>query len=110
MPTGVTLAGAGYTAYSSSKAAVGGLTRVMAADLAPHGIRVNGIVPGSMVTELTQKLYADPVVAEDLRQKHPIGRVGHPQDIDGIAIFLASDEPAFATRHQFFVDGGISVR
>ncbi len=109
-PTGVTMEGAGYTAYSSSKAAVGGLTRVMAGDLAAHDIRVNTIVPGSIVTELTQPLYDNPVIAETLRQKHPIGRVGQPSDIDGIAIFLASDESTFATGHAFFVDGGLCIR
>jgi len=109
-PTGQTMAGATFTAYSASKAGVMGLTRVMAADLAEHGIRVNGIVPGSIVTELTAPLYADPVVAEQLRQRHPIGRYGQPEDLDGIAIFLASDESAFATGSHFFLDGGMCVR
>jgi NAD(P)-dependent dehydrogenase (short-subunit alcohol dehydrogenase family) len=109
-PTGVTMEGAPYTAYSASKAGVTGLTRVMAGDLARHGIRVNGIVPGSIVTELTQRLHDDPVIAEALRQKHPIGRVGQPRDLDGIALFLASDESSFATGSHFFVDGGMCVR
>ena len=109
-PTGITLEGVGYTAYATSKAGVAGLTRVMAADLAKHGIRVNSIVPGSIVTELTAPLYADPVKAEWLRAKHPIGRVGRPEDLDGIAVYLASDESSFATGSNFFVDGGISHR
>jgi len=109
-PTGQTMAGATFTAYSTSKAGVMGLTRVMAADLAAHRIRVNGIVPGSIVTELTANLYADPVVAEQLRQRHPIGRVGQPEDLTGIAVFLASDESSFATGSHFFVDGGMCVR
>lgn len=109
-PTGVTMAGAGFTAYSASKAGVMGLTRTMAADLAPSGIRVNGIVPGSIVTELTQKLYDDPATRAALTALHPLGRVGHPEDMTGIAVFLASDESTFATGAHFFVDGGISVR
>jgi NAD(P)-dependent dehydrogenase (short-subunit alcohol dehydrogenase family) len=109
-PTGITMEGTGYAAYASSKAGVAGLTRVMAVDLAKHGIRVNSIVPGSIVTELTAPLYADPVKAEWLRAKHPIGRVGQPEDLDGIAIYLASDESSFATGANFFVDGGISHR
>ena len=109
-PTGVTMCGGEYTAYSSSKAAVMGLTRVLAGNLAKHGIRVNGIVPGSIVTPLTQKLYDDPVIAAELQALHPIGRVGTPEDMNGIAVFLASDDSKFATGAHFFVDGGISVR
>jgi NAD(P)-dependent dehydrogenase (short-subunit alcohol dehydrogenase family) len=109
-PTGVTMSGAGWAAYSSSKAGVMGLTRTMAADLATYRIRVNGIVPGSIVTPLTQQLYDDPAVRAELTALHPIGRVGLPSDLDGIAVFLASDESAFATGAHFFVDGGISVR
>jgi NAD(P)-dependent dehydrogenase (short-subunit alcohol dehydrogenase family) len=109
-PTGVTMSGGGWAAYSSSKAGVMGLTRTMAADLAGYGIRVNGIVPGSIVTPLTQSLYDDPETRARLTALHPIGRVGAPSDMDGIAVFLASDESAFATGAHFYVDGGISVR
>jgi NAD(P)-dependent dehydrogenase (short-subunit alcohol dehydrogenase family) len=109
-PTGLTMSGAEYTAYGSSKAAVMGMTRIMAHDLARYGIRVNGIVPGSIVTPLTKKLYDDPEISAKLTALHPIGRVGTPEDMAGIAVFLASDESKFATGAHFFVDGGISVR
>lgn len=109
-PAGVTMEAQRFTAYGSSKAAVHGLTRSMAVDLAPYAIRVNSIVPGSTVTELTAKLFADPAKAELLRSRHPIGRVGQVSDLDGIAVFLASDESAFATGSMFFVDGGLSHR
>lgn len=109
-PTGLTMCGAGWPAYASAKAGVMGLTRTMAADLAGYGIRVNGIVPGSIVTPLTQELFDDPETAARLTALHPIGRAGVPSDLDGIAVFLASDESAFATGAHFFVDGGISVR
>ncbi len=109
-PTGLTLCGAEWSAYSSSKAAVMGLTRVMAGGLAQHGIRVNGIVPGSITTPLTQSLHDDPVVGPQIASMHPIGRLGKPEDMAGIAVFLASTESAFATGSHFFVDGGISVR
>ena len=109
-PTGLTLCGAEWSAYSSSKAAVMGLTRVMAGGLAQHGIRVNGIVPGSITTPLTQALHDDPVVGPQIAGMHPIGRLGKPEDMAGIAVFLASAESAFATGSHFFVDGGISVR
>jgi NAD(P)-dependent dehydrogenase (short-subunit alcohol dehydrogenase family) len=109
-PTGLTMSGAEFTAYGSSKAAVMGMTRIMAHDLAKYGIRVNGIVPGSIVTPLTKKLYDDPEISARLTALHPIGRVGTPEDMAGIAVFLASDESKFATGAHFFVDGGVSVR
>ena len=109
-PPGLTMCGAGWHAYSSSKAGVMGLTRVMAADLAKFGIRVNGVVPGSIETPLTKKLMDDPVERAHLETLHPIGRVGTPQDMAGIAVFLASDESKFATGAHFHVDGGISFR
>ena len=109
-PTGITMSGAGWHAYSSSKAGVMALTRIMAADYAKHGIRVNGIVPGSIETTLTKPLMDDPRVRAHLVALHPIGRVGTPEDMAGIAVFLASDESAFATGSHFHVDGGISVR
>ncbi|MGH2614607.1 MAG: SDR family NAD(P)-dependent oxidoreductase [Thermomicrobiales bacterium] len=109
-PTGITMCGAGWHAYSSSKAGVMALTRIMAADYAKHGIRVNGIVPGSIETTLTKPLMDDPEIRAQLVALHPIGRVGTPEDMAGIAVFLASDESKFATGSHFHVDGGISVR
>jgi len=109
-PTGLTMCGAGWHAYASSKAGVMGLTRVMAADLAKYGIRVNGIVPGTIETNLTRVLTQNPVERKRLEALHPIGRIGTPEDMVGIAVFLASDESSFATGAHFHVDGGISVR
>lgn len=109
-PTGLTMSGAGWHAYASSKAGVMGLTRVMAADLAKYGIRVNGIVPGTIATALTQKLVDDPKERAHLESLHPIGRIGTPEDMAGVAVFLASDESAFATGAHFHVDGGLTVR
>lgn len=109
-PTGLTMSGAGWHAYSSSKAGVMGLTRVMAADYAQHGIRVNGIVPGTIATTLTKPLVDDPETYDTLVSLHPIGRIGTPEDLAGIAVFLASDESRFATGSHFHVDGGLSVR
>jgi NAD(P)-dependent dehydrogenase (short-subunit alcohol dehydrogenase family) len=109
-PTGLTMSGAGWHAYSASKAGVMGLTRVMAADLAKFGIRVNGVVPGTIATTLTQPLIDDPATKAHLESLHPIGRIGTPQDMAGVAVFLASDESKFATGGHFHVDGGISFR
>jgi len=109
-PTGLTMCGAGWHAYSSSKAGVMALTRIMASDYAPYGIRVNGIVPGTIETTLTKPLIDDPEIHARLVSLHPIGRIGTPEDMAGIAVFLAPDESKFATGSHFHVDGGISVR
>jgi NAD(P)-dependent dehydrogenase (short-subunit alcohol dehydrogenase family) len=109
-PTGLTMSGAGWHAYSSSKAGVMALTRIMAADYARYGIRVNGIVPGTIETNLIRQLTEDPVQRAHLESLHPIGRIGTPEEMVGVAIFLASDESRFATGGHFFVDGGISHR
>jgi NAD(P)-dependent dehydrogenase (short-subunit alcohol dehydrogenase family) len=104
------MCGAGYSAYSSSKGGAMALTRVMAADYAKHNIRVNGIVPGTIETPLTRRLTEDPETRAALIAGEPIGRLGTPEDLAGIAVFLASDESRFATGAHFHVDGGISVR
>jgi NAD(P)-dependent dehydrogenase (short-subunit alcohol dehydrogenase family) len=109
-PTGLTMCGAEWPAYSSAKAGVMGLTRAMAPTMAEFGIRVNGIVPGSIRTNLTEGLFSDPVKKAELDALHPIGRSGTPEDMAGIAVFLASDDSAFATGSHFHVDGGISLR
>jgi NAD(P)-dependent dehydrogenase (short-subunit alcohol dehydrogenase family) len=105
-PTGLYGMGAGYTAYSSSKAAVFGLTRVMAADYGRDNIRVNAIVPGATETPLIASLLADPQTRADLEQLSPLGRLGTPTDVAALAVFLASDEARFCTGGYYMVDGG----
>lgn len=109
-PTGLTMSGAGYTAYASSKAAAMALTTVIAADYATHGIRANTIVPGTMTTPLIACLLADDGRRSDLEQGVPLGRIGTPDDLVGIAVFLASDESSYATGAVFAVDGGLTRR
>ena len=108
-PTGLTMSGNPWTAYSSSKAGVMGLTRVLAAEYAPNGIRVNGIVPGTVETPGVAAVTYDPVERAKLDALHPIGRIAQPEDLVGIAVFLASDESAFATGAHFTVDGGMTI-
>jgi NAD(P)-dependent dehydrogenase (short-subunit alcohol dehydrogenase family) len=109
-PTGLTGCGAGYTAYSSSKGGIFALTRVLAIDYARDGIRVNSVVPGTTQTPLIEALLADPETRGSLEAGTPLGRLGTPQDLTGIAVFLASDESAFATGATFMVDGGVTIR
>jgi NAD(P)-dependent dehydrogenase (short-subunit alcohol dehydrogenase family) len=108
-PTAFGNLGAGYTAYASSKGGMATLTRVVAADYAREGVRVNAIVPGPTETGLTAQIFADPSIREPLVARTPLGRLGRAEDLVGVAIFLASEEAAYATGALFFVDGGITM-
>ena len=101
--------GAGYTAYSSSKGGVSTLTRVVAKDYARQNVRCNAIVPGATETPLTDEIFADQSVRDALTSATALGRLGRPDDLVGIAVFLASDEARFATGAHFFVDGGLTM-
>jgi NAD(P)-dependent dehydrogenase (short-subunit alcohol dehydrogenase family) len=73
-----------------------------------RGIRVNAIAPGFILTDLTQKLWAHPVMQEWGLRNTPLARLGRPRDMIGAAIFLASEASAFMTGQVMFVDGGFS--
>jgi NAD(P)-dependent dehydrogenase (short-subunit alcohol dehydrogenase family) len=96
-------------AYTASKAAVLGLTRAMALDHAPENIRVNCICPGMVETEMIAPFNADATARKQRLAMHPAGRFGQPEDIAGLAVFLASDESAWTTGAAFPVDGGYTA-
>ena len=96
--------------YHAAKAAVIHLTRVMAVELGPRGVRVNAIAPALMLTPLTRPRWASlPAMRDYHLGKLPLGRVGEPGDVVGPAIFLASTESAYVTGHTLFVDGGFTA-
>lgn len=112
-PAGV-VGGVGPHAYSAAKAAVLGLTRSVAAELRPLGIRVNAIIPGAIVTAMTADiLTGDPGDLDGataaLGADAPIGRPGYPTDIAAAAAYLASDDAAFVTGHAMAVDAGYTT-
>jgi len=109
-PTGMNMSGAGYAAYSASKAGMMSLARTVAADYAARGVRANVIVPGTTNTPLIATLIADPAIEASLLAGVPIGRLGTPEDLTGIAVFLVSDESRYATGATFCVDGGLTQR
>lgn len=109
-PTGLTMSGAGYTAYSASKAGMMSLGRTLAADYASAGLRANVIVPGTIQTPLIDGLLADTSTREALIAGTPLGRLGRPEDLVGITAWLVSDEASFATGAFFAVDGGLTAR
>src|SRR5262249_46351924 len=96
----------GLGAYSVSKAALIGLTKVLAKELGPSGIRVNAISPGLVETRFSAALFQDRYTYERLMAQTPLGRHGQPEDVVGAAIFLASDASAYVTGQTLLVDGG----
>jgi len=92
--------------YTASKSAVMGLTRLMANELGEHNINVNAIAPGYMATDNTAPLRADPVRSKAILDRIPAGRWGTPEDLQGVAVFLASDASAYMNGYTVAVDGG----
>ena len=100
----------GLTTYVTSKSAIPGLTRVMAADLADHGVRVNAVAPGFVYSGMTAGLLDQPEVLEPMRETYLIKDLGQPIDVANCVLFLASDEARFVTGAVLVVDGGHTVR
>jgi len=102
-----TLAIPNQVPYVVSKGGVNQLTKVMALNLAPHGIRVNGIGPGTILTELAKKaVMASPEARRTILSRTPLGRCGEPEEVAAIAAFLASDDASYMTGQTMYVDGG----
>jgi gluconate 5-dehydrogenase len=95
--------------YAMSKAGLGQMTRSLAMEWGPHGVRVNAIAPGFIVTDLTRKLWSDERMQVWARVNTPQQRLGQPQDLVGVALFLASPAAAFLTGQILYVDGGFSA-
>lgn len=97
-------------AYTASKAAIEGMTRAMAVELSPMGIRVNCIAPGFIKTRMSAAaLDSDPERKNKVLSRTPMGSLGTPEDVANTAYFLASDESAFLTGTSIPVDGGNSI-
>lgn len=96
-------------AYGASKAAIEQLTKSLAIAWAPDGVRVNAIAPGFIVTEQSARSRTDPVHVANVTTRTPLGRWGQPDDIAGVALFLASEASGFITGACIPVDGGYSV-
>jgi glucose 1-dehydrogenase len=95
-----------FASYCASKGGIKMLTRNLAIELAPK-IAINSIAPGAIETPINTKLLNDPVKLKDLLENIPLGRLGKPEDVAGIASFLASDDSGYITGTTFFVDGGL---
>jgi 3-oxoacyl-[acyl-carrier protein] reductase len=95
--------------YSVSKAGIVGFVRAASLDLAEHGIRINAINPGQIVTRLSAVLVDDPVGGPKMLERIPLGRWGQPSDIAAVAAFLASDDAAYMTGEDVTADAGMTV-
>ncbi|MGN6471604.1 MAG: SDR family NAD(P)-dependent oxidoreductase [Rhizobiaceae bacterium] len=92
--------------YSVSKGGVNQLTKVMALSLAPYGIRVNAIGPGSIMTDILKAVANDKAAMDRIMMRTPLGRIGDPAEIASIAAFLASDDASYITGQTIYADGG----
>jgi NAD(P)-dependent dehydrogenase (short-subunit alcohol dehydrogenase family) len=97
---------ANHVPYCVSKGGVDQLTKVMALSLAPYGIRVNAIGPGSIMTDILKAVATDKEAKRRILARTPLGRIGEPDEIAGIAVFLASADASYVSGQTVYADGG----
>ena len=102
------IAWSGYSAYTASKAAGGMLTKTLAQEAAPFGVRVLSLGPGAIRTPINQSVWSNPAMLKDLDAKVPLGRIGEPHEIANMAVMLVSDVASYVTACTVFVDGGMT--
>ncbi len=104
----------GWAAYAAAKGGINALTQQAAVDLAPFGIRVNAVAPGTIMTPLNEKVFREHPNPDELiatwNRAHPIGRFGQPEEVAELVVFLASDRASFITGDIIRIDGGLIVR
>ncbi len=102
------IAWSGYSAYTASKAAVSMLTKTLAQESAPHGVRVLAVAPGAIKTPINHSVWNDPKKMHDLLEKIPLKRIGEPDEIAKIVMVLVSDVASYVTGRTVFIDGGMT--
>lgn len=99
----------GMAAYAASKAGLIGLTKVLAAEYGPRGIRINALLPGGTDTPMASESASSPDMLDYVRGIHALKRIAEPEEIAEAALFLASDSARFVTGAAFLADGGVSI-
>ena len=102
------IAWSGYSAYTSSKAAVSMLAKTLAQEAAPHGVRVLAVGPGAIKTSINRAVWSNPKNMKDLLEKIPLKRIGKPDEIARMVVVLVSDAASYVTGRTVFVDGGMT--
>lgn len=102
------IAWSGYSAYASSKAALGMLTKTLAQEAAPHGVRVLAIAPGAIRTPINRDVWGNPKGLKNLLKKIPLNRIGEPEEIARLVVVLVSDSASYLTGRTIVVDGGMT--
>jgi 3alpha(or 20beta)-hydroxysteroid dehydrogenase len=96
-------------AYTASKFAIRGMTKVAAMELGQHGIRVNSVHPGAIDTPMVSEALGRPIDVSPMGKKLALRRIGQPEDVANVVLFLASDDSAYCTGGEFVVDGGATA-
>ena len=102
------VAWSGFSAYTASKAGLSMLTKTLAQEAGPFGVRVLSVAPGAMKTPINASVWNDPQGLADLLTKIPLGRMGLPEDVAYLTVFLASDMASYMTGSTVFIDGGMT--
>jgi NAD(P)-dependent dehydrogenase (short-subunit alcohol dehydrogenase family) len=102
------IAWTGHSAYTTSKAGMGMLTKTLAQEAAPHGIRVLALAPGAIKTTINQNVWDNQAGLDDLLEKIPLHRIGEPEEVARMAVVLVSDIASYVTGRTIFVDGGMT--
>jgi glucose 1-dehydrogenase len=100
---------AGHANYTASKGAETMLMKTLAQELAPSKIRVNSIAPGAIKTDINKDVWSDPAQAKELLKLIPYQRIGEPEDVARVAVWLASDESDYVNGTTIYVDGGMTL-
>src|SRR5699024_7323476 len=96
-------------AYAMSKAGLGGMVRTLALRYARHGIRVNAVGPGAILTPMNADYVEDSSIMRRVERLVPMGRVGRPEEIAGVIAFLASEDASYITGQTIFADGAVMI-
>ena len=102
------IAWSGYSAYTTSKAGLSMLTKTLAQEAAPFGVRVLALAPGAIKTPINRSVWSDPKGLKDLLKKIPLNRVGEPEEVARMVVVLVSDVASYVTGRTVFVDGGMT--